>query len=186
MSVVRIASRYAKSLLDLAIEQDKLDRILEDVHSFKKATENRDFYLLLKSPIVNATKKKSIFEALFKDKYDPMTSSFLNILLSKGRETYLPEIAASFLDQYKRMKKISSISLTTAKALSESNVAAIKNKLEASDQTSDVIDLETKVDKELIGGFIIEFDDKLYDASVAHKLEQLRKEFKDDPYEVKI
>ncbi len=182
MSVIRIAFRYAKSLLDLAIEQDKLERILEDVKSFKAATDNRDFFLLLKSPIVNKGKKQAIFKALFEDKFDKVTNSFLNILLKKGRETYLPDIATSFLDQYKTLKKISTVKLTTAAELSENNHRAIKQKLEASAATSEVIDLITQVDSDLIGGFIIEFDDKLYDASVAHKLEELKKEFKDDHF----
>lgn len=182
MSVLRIASRYAKSLLDLAIEQDKLDRILEDVKSFKAATDNRDFFLLLKSPIVNTGKKQAIFKALFEDKFDKVTNSFLSIILRKGRETYLPDIAASFLNQYKDLKKISTIKLTTATELSESNHQAIKQKLEASEATNEVIDLITKVDNDLIGGFIIEFDDRLYDASVAHKLEELKKEFRDDHF----
>ena len=50
----RIASRYAKSLIDLAIEQGKLDIVLEDINAFVEATKNRDFILLLKSPIVKS------------------------------------------------------------------------------------------------------------------------------------
>ena len=70
MSVARIATRYAKSLIDLSVEQNKLDRILEDIESFQKATENRDFYLMLKSPIINSDKKIQIFERLFKRALD--------------------------------------------------------------------------------------------------------------------
>ena len=82
MSVQKIAGRYAKSLIDLAIEQNKMDKIKEDVATFKSATENRDFYLLMKSPIVNAAKKQSIIKALFEDKIDELLRqnivSFLN------------------------------------------------------------------------------------------------------------
>jgi F-type H+-transporting ATPase subunit delta len=76
MSVIRIASRYAKSLIDLAVEQDKLERVLEDVKTFQKAVSNREFYLLLKSPIINATKKQQIFKALFGDKFDENDQRF--------------------------------------------------------------------------------------------------------------
>ncbi len=178
MSVSRIASRYAKSLIDLAVEQDRLERILEDIKSFKKATDNREFYLLLKSPIINVTKKQQIFNALFEGKFDTITAAFLRIILNKGREAHLPEIADSFIEQYKIIKKISTVRLTTAATLSAETVSRIKQKLAASAVTKGQhIDLVTKVDPEIIGGFVIEFDDKLYDSSVTHQLDLLRKEF---------
>ncbi|MBK8079698.1 MAG: F0F1 ATP synthase subunit delta [Saprospiraceae bacterium] len=56
MSVIRISSRYAKSLLDLAVERSEIDTVYQDMLMFKKMVSNRDLYLLLKSPIVNTTK----------------------------------------------------------------------------------------------------------------------------------
>ena len=177
MSVIRIASRYAKSLIDLALEQDKLERVLEDIKSFKKATTNREFYLLLKSPIINATKKQQIFNALFEGKFDQMTNAFIKIILAKGREAYLPEIADEFINQYKEIKHISTVKLTTAAPLGAETVSRIKQKLVASAETEAHVELITKVNPDILGGFLIEFDDKLYDASVTHKMELLRKEF---------
>lgn len=177
MSATRIATRYAKSLVDLAKEQNKLDRIKEDVATFQSAVENRDFELLLKSPIINAEKKKQVFNALFKDSFDEMTFGFLNIVLSKNRESNLPEIADSFMNQYKAINKVSEITLTTATPLSDDEVEKIKANFLKSSETRDNIEVNTKVDPAIIGGFVVEFDDKLYDASVAHKLEQLKKEF---------
>lgn len=182
MSVQRIASRYAKSLIDLSVEKNKLERVLEDVESFKKVTDNRDFYLLIKSPIVNASKKGSILESLFKDKYDELTMAFLRILVTKGREAYLPEIADEFIRQYKKLKHISTVRLTTATALSDDAIKAIKDKLLASGQTEENIELEVEVDPELLGGFIVEFDDKIYDASALHKLDKLKKDFTGNLY----
>ncbi len=177
MSVTRIASRYAKSLIDLAVEQDKLERVLEDVKTFQKAADDRDFYLLLKSPIINASKKQSIFNALFEDRFDEMTSAFIKIILNKGREAYLPEIADEFINQYKEIKHISTVKLTTAAPLGAETISRIKQKLVASTATEEHVELITKVDPDIVGGFVIEFDDKLYDESVTHKMELLRKEF---------
>lgn len=182
MSVLRIANRYAKSLIDLAKEQGKLDRVLEDVTSFNKVCENKDFKLMLKSPIVNTDKKEQVFDKLFTGKYDELTMAFLRILLKKGREPLLADIGAEFVQQYKKLNHISSVKLTTASNLSDSAVAAIKKKLLESTSTDQVIELETAVNPELIGGFVVEFEDKLYDASVAHKLGLLKKEFKDNLY----
>lgn len=182
MSVQRIASRYAKSLIDLAVEQQKLDRILEDVQSFREVTKNREFYLLLKSPIVHADKKLDIVRKLFEGKYDGLTMAFLRILISKGRERYLPEIAVEFISQYRKLKHISTVRLTTATPLSEATLQVIHDKLEASKDTDQIVEVSTEVDPDIIGGFILQFEDKIYDASVAQKLEDLKKAFAENLY----
>lgn len=182
MSVARIASRYAKSLLDLAGEQNKLDKVLEDVQSFQEVSKNRDFYLLLKSPVVNGDKKKDIVKALFEGKYDELTMAFLNILINKGRENYLPDVATEFISQYKRLKQVSTVKVTSAGPLTDATKAAIQKKLVESGVTNSNVEMIEQVDPALIGGFILEFDDKIYDASVAHKLEGLKKDFEGNLY----
>ncbi|NUO01786.1 MAG: ATP synthase F1 subunit delta [Saprospiraceae bacterium] len=182
MSVHRIASRYAKSLLDLAIEQNKLERIAEDVKAFKAATKIPDFKLLLKSPIVHADKKTAIIKSIFDGKFDVLTMAFLNILISKGREMHLADIAVEFDSQYRKVKHISTVTLTTASPVNEATLKAVHEKLSQSTATDSHIELTAEVDPGLIGGFIVEFEDKVYDASVAHKLKQLKKEFDDNPY----
>ena len=177
MSVQRVASRYAKSLIDLAVEQNKLDRVLEDIEGFNKALESRDFYLLLKSPIINQGKKASIFKAIFGDQFDEMTNGFFKIILNKGRESYLPEIADEYIAQYRAIKNISTVKLTTAVPLDDAAVEKIKAKLKASSELEANIEINTSVNPDIIGGFVLEFDNKLYDASVAQKLEELKKEF---------
>lgn len=182
MSVQRIAARYAKSLIDLADEQGKMDKVLEDVQSFREVAKNRDFALLLKSPIVKGDTKQKIFNKLFQGKYDELTMAFLNILLKKGRESQLVEIANEFIFLYKKRKHISTVKLTTATQLSAEAVEIIRKKLLESNATDEKVELVTAVDPSLIGGFVVEFEDKLYDASAAHKLSLLKKEFKDNLY----
>ncbi len=186
MSVTRIASRYAKSLLDLAQEQGKLERILEDVKAFQKAANQQDFKLVLKSPIINTDKKQAIVKQIFNGKFDPLTMTFLEVILRKGREQYLPDIAGAFINQYKTAKHISTVYLTTATPIEEESLQVIKMQLLTSDITDNNVEIKTKVDPDIIGGFVIEFDDKLYDASVAHKLELLRKEFAGNEYKKKM
>lgn len=182
MSVERIATRYAKALIELADEQGKLDKVLEDVQSFNQVSKNRDFLLMLRSPIIKESKKEKIFDLLFSSKYDELTMAFLKILLKKGREPMLAEIAEEFELLYKKLKHISSVKLTTASKLSEATVAVIRKKLKESSATDDNLELETAVNPDLIGGFVIEIEDKLYDASVAHKLNLLNKDFRDNLY----
>ena len=178
MSVIRIASRYAKSLIDLAKERGTLDRIVEDIEYFQAVcTENGEFYRLLKSPIISSSKKASIFKALFDDKFDQMSKGFLDIVVKKGRESYLPEIADEFMEQYRRMNNITVAKLTSAVKLSDDVLEKIKTKLAASSATASKIELTTEIDPSLIGGFVIEFEDKLFDNSITHKLNKLQKEF---------
>lgn len=183
MSAARIAPRYAKSLLDLAIEQGKVDSVLSNVETFVKACENRDLTLLLKSPIINEGKKQQVVQALFGSDFDAVTLGFLRLIIAKRREEFLPEIAAEFVTQYKAMNNITSATLTTATALSEAAVADIKARLLKEGVLSGEVELVTNVNPDLIGGFVLEFADKRYDASVAHKLDKLRKEFRGNSYQ---
>jgi len=76
MSVTRIASRYAKSLLDLATEQGKVDKVLEDMKTFNEAAAQRDFELVLKSPIIKSDKKQAILKEIFGGQFDELTMIF--------------------------------------------------------------------------------------------------------------
>lgn len=179
MKNLRVAARYAKSLLDLAQDQGKLEVIKSDVANLQTMLANRDFYLLMKSPIVNPAKKQTIIANIFDSaKLDELTKAFANILVSKGREGNLPEIAGAFMDQYKALKNITSVKVTSASPLTEAELKDIKAKLLADETTGQDVDIATSIDPSLIGGFILEYNGRVYDASVAHKLKELRKEFK--------
>lgn len=182
----KVASRYAKSLIDLAVEQNKLDRILEDMQSLREAVKSRDLFLLLKSPIVPASKKTEIMKLIFEGKLDELTMAFINILITKGRESHVTEIVGEFLAQYKRIQHISTVKITSATALSDDKVEAIKAKFLTSSTTDDKLDVTTAVDPELIGGFVVEYDDKVYDASMLHKLNNLKKNFTKNLYVSKV
>lgn len=183
MSITRIASRYAKSLLDLAKEQDILEVIKGDMAAFSKMAQNKDLALLLRSPIVNIGKKKSIFKALFEGKFNKLTNAFLNIVLVKGREAALPAIAVEFGNQYKSLKGITDVTITTAIELDDANLEKIKSTLLGSNETAKSLNITTVIDPDIIGGFVIEIGDKLYNNSVAYKLNNLKKGFKSNNYE---
>jgi len=177
MSVIRIASRYAKSLMDVAKEKNSVERVLEDVKALKEASKHRELNLMLKSPIINTGKKHQILKEIFGGKFDEMTMKFIGIIMNKGREAYIPEIADEFIAQYKAHNNMSTVTVTSATPLTQSSLEKIKTKLLASSATDKNIDFVTKVDKSILGGVIIEFDGKRYDASIARKLELLKKEF---------
>ena len=181
MSVSRISTRYAKSLIDLALERNELESVKNDIAYFDEAVKNRDLYLLLQSPIINAGKKLSIIHAIFEKNIGKTTLAFFDII-KKGREMYLPEISVDFMKQYRDFNKISTVKLTTAAPLNASSLNEIKSKLLSSAVTMDKLEIIEKVDPSIIGGFVIEVGDKLYDASISHKLEQFKKEFAANQY----
>lgn len=177
MSAQRIAIRYAKSLLDLAIENQVLEQTVKDIEVLSQSLKSRDLYLLTKSPIIKGGIKRKIFKKIFDGKVSKMTSTFFDIIIRKGREEIFPEIATSFEKLYRGYKQISSVVLTTAIPLDDKTVNDIKKKLHESGMIKKNLDLQVVVDSKIIGGFVIEFDDKQYDASILHKLHELKKQF---------
>ncbi|GAB5553363.1 MAG: ATP synthase F1 subunit delta [Saprospiraceae bacterium] len=178
MSAGRIASRYAKSLIQLAEEQKKLDRVLEDIESFRTLVkDSADFRNFIKSPIIQLAKKKAIWSKLFSGKYDDLTLKFLELLTQKQREVLLPEIAEEFVAQYKAKMQISTAVVTVANELSDANRKLIQEQIEKSGVAFSNVELTVQKDPSLIGGFILEMDNYIYDASVANQFNQLKKQF---------
>ena len=178
----RLAFRYAKSLLDLAVEQNSLAATLSDMQLLDSVCrQSNDFTVMLRSPVINADKKQAVINALLGDKMNPLTKGFVMLLITKTREASLPEIATSFITQYQELMKISTVRLTTATPVGDSVKDAIKAKVAAS-MPDQQIDLQTEVNPALIGGFILEIGDKLIDASVRKDLYDIRKEFVDKSY----
>ena len=182
MSNIRIASTYAKSLLDIAQEQGKLEEVVGDVRLFLDAISNRDLLLMIKSPIISADKKRSVFKAVFEGKVDNVTLMFFDLIIKKSRESALPEMGEQFLAQYKSIKNITSVSVTSATSLDEEQMLKIKTEIVNLGWATGEIEIEEKVDPSIIGGFILEVEGKLYDASVKNKLANLKKGILDNTY----
>lgn len=173
MSELSIARRYAKSLLDLAIEEKKLEKIISDSKLLSSALDSRDLYLLLKSPIIKADKKLNALSSIFNGKVDDLTMRFITLITKKGRENLLPEIIGAIDNQYNEMQNITAATLTTAVNVDASVIKDIESKLKTSEGS---VDIKTKVDSNIIGGYVLEIGDKIYDASVKRKIKDLRKE----------
>ena len=182
MSSIRLSSRYAKSLLGLAIEKNQLEEVHADVVLIGNAIEgSNELAALLKSPIINAGKKLDILKAIFSSKLSPITLAFVEILVKKGREPFLVDMAEAFISLYNKHKNITPVKVTTAVAIDQATIDNIVSQLKSSAGLQSV-ELATEVDPELIGGFVLQFEDKLFDASVARKLEVLENEFSKNVY----
>jgi F-type H+-transporting ATPase subunit delta len=110
---------------------------------------------------------------------------FNKLLIKKGRETYLPEIAKAFIQQYKDHRNIFSVKLTTAVPVSEELKNAILNKIRT-ETAMQHLELETAVKEDLIGGFVLEIGDQLVDASISYDLNNVRKQFRNNDFIYKV
>ncbi|WP_205508685.1 ATP synthase F1 subunit delta [Longitalea arenae] len=182
----RLAARYAKSLIDLANEKNQLESVYNDMLFLQTlCKESRDFLVLLRSPVVKADKKGAIVEAVTKGKVSELTASFNRLLINKGRESNLPEVIVSFIDQYKEQKGIHTIKLTTAVPVTEDVKKQIIGQIQK--QTSlNNIDLKATVDEDIIGGFVLEIGDTLVDASIAYDLNKIKSQFMNNDFIYKI
>jgi F-type H+-transporting ATPase subunit delta len=146
---------------------------------------SKELVNLLKSPVIKADKKGKILDAITAGKINVITASFNKLLLVKSRESFLPEIASAFVDQYKHYKGIHTANLTTATAVSEELKQSIMDKIR-SDSGLKNIELNTAVDPALIGGFVLEMGDQLVDASIAFDLKNIKKQFRNNDFIYKI
>ncbi|WP_343523459.1 ATP synthase F1 subunit delta [Pedobacter sp.] len=177
MSEIKVASRYAKSLIDLAIENNALEESYNDMVLFEKVVdESPELEAILKNPIVPLDKKTGILNGIFADKAGKLTLTFFKTVVNKGRSAILFATAKQFVQQYNLIKGIVTADVTTASALSpvakEEIVAIVKKELGAKQ-----VIVNEKVNGKLIGGFILKVGDKQFDASIASGLSKLKKEF---------
>ena len=182
MADSRAASRYVKSLLGLAVEKNALEAVHNDMQLLSKiCSENRAFELMLTNPIIKHDKKRDILGKLFQGKMNALTLSILDILTRKNREPLLPAIAREFHTAYNVYKGIGKASITTAIPLDaklRGEFETIVKQLTEKKQ----VELTEKVDKDMIGGFVLNVGDRQIDASIKNKLKALKVNFSYNPY----
>jgi F-type H+-transporting ATPase subunit delta len=178
----RLAGRYAKSLIDLSVERNQLEVVYKDMQYLQAVCKSsREFVSLLKSPVIPIDKKSRALTAVTTGKISDLTAAFNQLLVNKNREFYLPEIVDAFIDQYNAIKGIHRVKLTTATAVSDDVKNAIINKIK-SQTTLKNIELESEVKSDLIGGFVLEYNNNLYDASIQRELRDLKAQFAKNVY----
>lgn len=182
----RLATRYAKSLIDLAIEKGQLEKIYTDMQWLQTVCKsNRDFVMLLKSPIIKGDKKGKIIDAITKGRINEITNAFIKLMIRKTRESFLPEVIVAFIKQYKEYNNIYTVKLTTPSVLSEEMKNLIVKKIQDTTEMQK-IELETVADEKLIGGFVIQAGDKLIEASIAYDLKNIAKQFENNDFIYKL
>lgn len=171
-----VASRYAKALLDLAVERKQLDVVYKDILFIKSTVDSsHDLLVYMKSPVVKIDHKIEVFKKLFHSNIDVLTYSYLELVARKKRSTIITEITSAFIDQYKKHNNITIATITSAVKLDDATRKKALDIIKANAKGE--VELVEKVQPELIGGFVLRVGDNQVDNSVARQLQNLKKNF---------
>ncbi len=175
MAEYKVSKRYATSLLDLAVEKNMLEIISSDIELILSAMEkSRELARALENPVIKPEVKISILDEIFKSKVNAETMHFIRFLVKKGREDLLQEIAEKFLELRDERAGIVNVNIRTAFELTDVQTNEIKNKIEK--MLNKKARLKIQIDPEVVGGFVAQVNDTVFDASVKHQLEILKQQ----------
>lgn len=173
----KVAYRYAKALFDLALETGNVDEVHLDLTQINRVN-HKELSAILGSPVIGGEKKIAIFEAVFSNHVQPITTSFFKLIFNKGRSVAIKDIIEAYFDKYRLHKGIKVVEMTTAVSLSEEVKQAIVKELQHINMlVGKTIELKEKVDASIIGGIVVQVDDKLFDASIKHDLQTIKRQF---------
>ena len=175
MKLSRAASRYATAILSLAIDKDEAAAVNEEMKSILVTINgNKELRDFMSSPLTNAEQKRGALKAIFKDAGEITMSSF-DLLVDNKRANILMDVATKYILLFEDMNKREIAIVTTAVEIT----ADLEKKVlaKAKELAGKEITLEKKIDKSILGGFILRVGDQEINASVANKLGELKRTF---------
>jgi F-type H+-transporting ATPase subunit delta len=169
-----IAAVYARSLFEVANEQDKLDVVREQLGAFADALgETRDLQVFFFSPYFSTAEKEEGLDRVVSDA-DPAVLNFLKLLIEKHRMPVVFRIRANFEELWEEENKLLPVEITSAVELDSSTVEQLGDRI--AEQTDRKVDVAAHVDPDILGGIVVRVGNSVLDASVRNRLEQLRKQ----------
>ncbi|WP_298485294.1 ATP synthase F1 subunit delta [uncultured Maribacter sp.] len=175
MSNSRAAVRYAKAILDLAVDNTSVDAVEADMRSIVSTiAESKELRDLLESPVVSGETKKSALLAVFSGS-NTITEGAISNLIANKRISILNEVALKYIILNEQLKGKDVAYVTTAVPLTADLEKKVLEKV--TKLTGKEVTLENKIDESILGGFVLRVGDLQYDASIANKLNNLQREF---------
>jgi F-type H+-transporting ATPase subunit delta len=167
-----LGERYAKALYELAVERNVVDEVYHDILRLAASIRrSRELRLFLKAPVISPDKKQKIIRKLFGDRSNPLSLSFLLLLVRKRRESHIPDIAYEFIELYKNLHGILTVTVKTPLKLTGEIRDRVLGTMKK--YTDARIDLVEETDPSLIGGFVLLWKDKQYDASIRKQINRM-------------
>ena len=175
MSDSRAALRYAKAVLDLAVDQKVTGAVEKDMRGITETiADSKELRAMLASPVIKGESKKDALNAIFKDSGE-ITKGLIDTLTSNKRIGLLNEVALKYIILNEDLKGEGVAYVTTAVPLTPELEKKVLQQV--AQITDDKVTIENKIDESIIGGFILRVGDLQYDASVSHKLNEIKREF---------
>jgi F-type H+-transporting ATPase subunit delta len=172
----RAAIRYAKAVLDQANEANMGNVIFDDMKSVSATLEgSKELRTVLQSPVIKSDDKKQALVNIFSDTSE-VTKSLIEILTTNKRIGLLGQVASSYMNLYNAAQGVQVAKVITAVPLTaelESKVLQKVKEMTGSNQVT----IENTIDEDIIGGFILRVGDLQYNASIANKLGNIKREF---------
>jgi len=173
MNIPLVAERYAKALFDLALEKKTEEDVYRDSLFISRACENsRELRLFLKSPIINAGKKGMVMKDIFEGRIHRLTMSYLQIMVKKKRESFIHPIALQVQKLYQEYRNILTVHFRSPVLPDDETRKQVMDLMKNYTRAS--VDLDPVTDESLIGGFVLSWEDKQYDASIRREIENMR------------
>ena len=179
MSGSRAAVRYAKAILSFALEQKNEVQVNDDMLLIANTiVDSKDLQLLLSSPVIKSVVKKDTIKEIFSSKVSSLTIGLVDLLIDNKRLSILEDVAKKYTILFDELKGIEVAKVTTAIPLTESLKKQVLSKVK--EITGKEATIENNVNPDIIGGFILRIGDVQYDASVANKLQGLKRQFESE------
>lgn len=170
-----IADRYAIAFMDLAQKQDLFDKFDSDLVLVKETVNaNKDLKAFFEHPLIKSNDKKEIFERVFSEHVSVYTLNLMKLLIDKNRIFILAVLADHYKALLNKKRNISTAQIITAIEIDQETKNRVKEKLERI--LNKTIEVETKIDKEIIAGMIVKVGDKVIDGSIKTKFENMKKQ----------
>jgi F-type H+-transporting ATPase subunit delta len=168
-----IARVYARSLFEVAKEQDKLDVVREQLGQFADALEaDRELSIYFFSPYFSTPEKEEGLGKLL-DGVDPVVDNFLKLLIENHRMPAVFRVRREYETLWEHENKLLPVTITSAVALDEATVKSIGDAI--GQQTGQRVELTANVDPDVLGGLIVRVGNSILDASIRNRLENLRR-----------
>ena len=176
MRVNLLAKRYAQALFDLALELKIQNKVEKDMQlTGEVLREHRELRTLMKNPVIDDFKKVKLLNAVFGGHIQELTQKFFALIVKKDREMYLEPICEAYIDIYQKYNNILPLELTMAFKADKTTKNTIIEKVAKATKMD--VELHEHIDEEIIGGFVINYEDYQFDASIKTQLKALQSEF---------
>ena len=176
MLTSKVAKRYAQGLLDFTKETGLTDSVFSEMGDVLKTIEkSKELQNFFASPIVDHKKKSSVAAEIFKN-FSAVTQNIIQLVIKQGRESQLQNIAQEYINKVDQINGVQKITLTSATQLSSENISNILSSTNLVNHDSK-FDVQSIINPDVLGGYILRVGDQQVDASVRAKLSKLKKEF---------